>query len=148
MPCSIDAAQTHFCIIVSLLLWYILQTFPFGSLVMFNMEWIEHFMSAHSIAEIPIAHCLVMGDNEEIQGVEYPCAMCSYYKATTQRSLNRHTPSSCVATLQASRAAAKSSKDRTENQIYKVQCWHVKMHFFKTNAKCKLFKPFTENDVK
>ena len=33
-----------------------------------------------------------------------------------------YTPSSCVATLQASRAAAKSSKDGTENQIYKVQC--------------------------
>ena len=32
------------------------------------------------------------------------------------------TPSSCVATLQASHAAAKSYKDRTKNQIYKVQC--------------------------
>ena len=32
-----------------------------------------------------------------------------------------HTPSSCVATLQSDRAAAKSSKDRPEIQIFKVQ---------------------------
>ena len=37
---------------------------------------------------------------------------------STLEKVTTHTPSSCVATLQADSAAAKSSVNRTENQIY------------------------------
>ena len=44
------------------------------------------------------------------------------------------TPSSCVKIWWAGRAAAKSSTNLWENQICRVQCWHIKMCFFNTNA--------------